>query len=222
MLDMLKGVFSKLFVSPLLLAVIFSFSSTCAIAQQKKIPKEPFQIIDAVTGKLIAQVLIIPIYESFQGISTMLGEGPGSGTYQTYLDKPFIYRTGEPFILKVPKPSGLALSGLLFIGIGRSVEGILVLAPKYSPKLVTDLWSTGEERKLQLKPISDVQWSKLLEILSPLTKDSYLVGNNCPSFCYLVGHCWSPTGSCSIKIKYNRKEREIVQSFLQQTTIQTK
>lgn len=210
---MLKKIFPTFLVFLLFVMLLIGFSD-CANAQQKKIPKEPFQIVDASTGKPINQVLVIPVYYSFQGTSTLLGEGPGSGTYRYYLDKPFVYRTGEPFILKLPKSSGLNL-GLLFIGKGRTLNGIVVVAPKYSPQIVSDLWSTGEGRKLQLKQVSDSDWSTLLERkLNPLVKDSSFPNGDC--------RFWDLPEKCSLEINYDEKEREVARSFLQQATIETK
>lgn len=211
---MLNKIFPKLFISLLVLVIVFSGFSNCALAQQTKIPKEPFQIVDASTGNLINQVLVIPVYYSFQGVSTMLGEGPGNGTYRYYLDKPFVYHTGEPFVLKLPKSSGLNL-GLLFLGKGRTLNGVIIVAPKYSPQIVSDLRSTGEGRKLQLKPISDDEWLMLLEKkLNPLVQDSSFANGDC--------RFWDLPEKCSLEIKYDEKERETVRSFLQQTTMETK
>jgi hypothetical protein len=48
-----------------------------ARAQQRKIPKEPLEVVDASTGKRISELLLISRYSSFKGTSTLLGEGPG-------------------------------------------------------------------------------------------------------------------------------------------------
>jgi hypothetical protein len=210
---MLKKIFPKVFISLLFSVIVFSGFSICVKAQQKKIPKEPFQIVNASTGKPITEVLVIPVYYSFQGISTMLGEGPGGGTYRYYLNKPFIYRTGEPFILKLPKSSGLN-AGFLFIGKARILNGVLIVAPKYAPRIVSDLWSTGEGRKLPLKPISDVEWSTLLEKkLNLFVKDSSFAKEDC--------RFWDLPEKCSLEIKYDENERRVVSSFLQRTKMGT-
>lgn len=177
-------------------------------AQQRKIPREPFQIVDASTGNPIPKFLVIPRYSTFQGISTMLGEGPGSGTYSNYLDKPFVYRAGESFIIKRPKSTGVN-TGFLFVGKGRTLNGILIIAPKYRPLWISDLWSTGDKRKLQLTAISDDEWSSLLEKkLYPLTKNAFLICEDDYRFWDL------PEKQCKLEIYYSEKEREIVRSFL--------
>jgi len=184
-------------------------------AQQSKIPKEPLQVVDASTGKLIPELLLIPRYSSFKGVSTLLGEGPGRGSDNFYLAKPFVYRTGTPFILKLPKSPGFGLPGLLFIGKGRSLEGVLLIAPGYRPLWFAGLWSVGSERRVQLTPISTSEWSLLLEqTLSRLEKESARIDDNC-SF-------WDTPSPCSLEIHYSKKERELVHSFLERSRAETK
>src|SRR5688500_19214278 len=90
-------------------AIIFLFCSICN-AQPQKIPKEPFQFVDSITEKTISEVLVIPRYSSHEGFTTMSGEGPEYLINERdYVDKPFIYRSEEPFILKRPKPAGINL-----------------------------------------------------------------------------------------------------------------
>jgi hypothetical protein len=135
-----------------------------------------------------------------------------------YLDNPFVYRTGEPFKVKQPRVfTGLPLL-FVFIGKGRDINGILVVAPGYRPLWTEDLgWYPGNpsyERKLQLTPISDNEWSLLLEKeLSPFIKGASRINENC--------HLWN-LEKCPLKINYNKKERELVRSFLQQAKKATK
>lgn len=206
----------KLILSLLFLQI---FSSFC-LAQQRKILKEPFQIVDASTGKPISEILVIPRYSTFQGVSTMLGEGPSNGTYHNYLDKPFVYRTGEPFILKLPKSSGVN-TGLVFAGKGRNLNGILIVAPKYRPIWfdnlwqTRDIWNTRNIRDLQLSPLTDNEWSTLLEKeLSLFVKDAPRTNYNC--------RFWDLPEKCSLEIYFDEKERELVRLFLQRTKVETK
>lgn len=181
--------------------------SICVEAQQRKIPKQPFQITDASTGKPISEILIIPRYSSAAGVF-IAPEGRGKGTYGNYLDKPFVYRTGEPFILKLPKSSGILLFPF-FIGKGRTIQGITIIAAKYRPLRVSDLWSTGDKRTLQLIPISDSEWSLLLEKeLNPFIKDVSRINDGC--------RFWDIAEPCALGIDFDKKERELVRSFLQE------
>jgi hypothetical protein len=166
----------KLIVTLSVIALLFSSGVR---AQQRKIPRTPFKFTDAVTGKTIPEVLVIPRYHSAKGIF-IAPEGPARATYRNYLDKPFVYRTGEPFTLNAPKFSGLPLPPV-FIGKGRSIEGILIVAPRYRPVWfdnlwqARDIWNTRNIRDLQLTPIPDKEWSLLLEKkFRPLTKESVL------------------------------------------------
>ena len=217
---MLKKIFIKLFLGLFLAVVNLNGFSNHAIAQQRKISKEPFHIVDASTGKPITDILVIPRYSTFQGVSTMLGEGPSNGTYRNYLDKPFVYRTGEPFILKLPKSTGVN-TGFLFAGKGRSLNGVLIVAPKYRPIWfdnlwqTRDIWNTRDIRDLQLTPLSDNEWSTLLEKeLSPFVKDASRINDSC--------RFWDLLEKCSLEVYYGEKERELVRSFLQQTRTETK
>ena len=189
---------------------LIALLAVSVMAQQKKIPKEPLHVVDASTGKLIPELLLLPRYSSFTGTSTLLGEGPGGGSYRDYLAKPFVYHTGDLFVLKLPKSTGFTLPGLLFMGKGRSVHGVLLVAPGYRPLWFTSMWSVGPERKLRLTPISDNDWSLLLEkTLSRLEKDVTRIEDDCPF--------WSKPSPCSLEIHYNKEERELVRSFLRQS-----
>jgi hypothetical protein len=217
--DMSKKIFTKLFLGLLLVVVSLNSFSNRAIAQQRKIPKDPFHVVDASTGKQITEILVIARYSTFEGVSTMLGEGPSSGTYRNYLDKPFVYRTGEPFILKRPKSTGVN-AGFLFAGKGRSLNGVLIVAPKYRPIWfdnlwqTRDIWNTRDIRDLKLTPLPVNEWSTLLEKeLSPFVKGASRINDSCGF--------WDLPEKCSLEIYYGEKERELVRSFLQQIRTET-
>jgi len=189
--------------------------SASVMAQQKKIPEDPLYVVDASTRKAIPEVLLLPRYSRFKGVSTMLGEGPGDGSYLDYLAKPFVYRPGERFKLKLPKSTGFGLPGLLFMGKGRSLDGVFLVAPGYRPLWFANLWSPGSARQLQLTPISNNEWSLLLDNkMSHFEKDVTRIENDC-SF-------WDLPSPCSLEIHYNKKERALVRAFLRQATSETK
>ena len=52
----------------------------------RKLSKEPFQIVDASTGKTIPEILVIPLYSSYKGI--FAPEGPSKAIVRSYLDNP--------------------------------------------------------------------------------------------------------------------------------------
>ena len=107
---MFRTISRTVFIDLFILMNLSGFSDS-AKAQQSKIPKEPLQVVDASTGKVIPEILLIPRYSSFKGTSTLLGEGPGRGSDRAYLAKPFVYRTGTPFTLKLPKSTGFGIPG---------------------------------------------------------------------------------------------------------------
>lgn len=184
-----------------------------ARAQHAKVPKEPFKVVDAVTGKTIPEILVLPLYSSYKGVF-IPPEGPSKATERLYLDHPFVYRTGQPFVVKKP----LAFIGLplllVFIGKGRDLDGVLVLAPGYRPLWTDDLWwypdNPNDERKLRLTPISDEEWSQVLEKeLSPFLEGASRIKENC--------QLWELDPKCTVNVEYNKKERELVRSFLQRS-----
>jgi hypothetical protein len=183
-----------------------------ARAQHTKVPKEPFKVVDAFTGKTIPEILVIPRYSS--GIGVFIApEGPAKSTNCIYLDNPFVYRTGEPFVITQPSVfTGLPLL-FVFIGEVRDLEGILVVTPGYRPLWTDDLWwypgYPDYKRKLRLTPISDSQWSRLLEKeLSPFVNDASRINDDC--------QIWNLPEHCNLTIQYDEEERKRVRSFLQQ------
>jgi hypothetical protein len=205
----MRALLRKSSTGAILGTLLFTALSPACFTAQQKISKEPVQVVDAATGKLIPELLVIPRYSSFKGVSTLFGEGPGRGVNRDYLAKPFVYHTKDPFKPKQPKVVGVFIPGLIFTGKGVSLEGVLVIAPGYRPRWFTSLWEAGAERKLQLTPMSVDESSALLgEKLSPLERGARRVNDDC-SF-------WDLPTPCDLEIRFNKKERELVRSFLQQ------
>lgn len=93
------------------------------------------------------------------------------------------------------------------MGKGRSLDGVFLIAPGYRPLWFADLWSPGSARQLKLTPISDNEWSLLLDNkLGHFEKDVTGIENDC-SF-------WDLPSPCSLEIHYDKKERALVRSFL--------
>jgi hypothetical protein len=100
-------------------------------------PPSPAAFRDAKTGNIIPQVLVIPRYGSSAGVSTGIGEGPGSMHYESWLADPFIYREGETLTLKQPMARGVMFGpGLVWMGTSRNLHQVLVVAPGYHGRLV--------------------------------------------------------------------------------------
>jgi hypothetical protein len=116
---------------------------------------------------------------------------------------------------------GLPLFPVL-IGKAGSLEGILIVAPKYRPVWFDNLWqtrdilNTRDMRDLQLTPISDNEWSLLLEKkLNPLTEGSVLSVDD-----FQIWGLYQ--AERSLYVHYSKDEHDLVRRFLQSATIESK
>ena len=179
---------------------------------QLTIRKDPVQFVDASTGEAIQELLAIPHYNSFKGVSTLIGEGPQRGTYRDYLANPFIYRPNSSFNPKQPRSAGLyggPLWAYTFKGV--SLEGVMILAPGYQPYIFIDFWPNTPQRRVKLNPISSQKSAQELQKISTLLRKDKLKmsGDEC--------YFWALPSPCVLEIRFKPKERELVHSFLQQT-----
>lgn len=185
------------------------------VAQHRKIPTEPFQITDASNGNQISEALVIPRHFSGKGALLLPPEGTGKLSRLVSLKRPFIYKSGTPFIVKKPKAFiGLPLI-FAYVGKFKDIDGVLVIAPGFKPLWTVDLWSDSTfdpnyKRQFKLKPISKDEWNLLLENeLKPLIENNSRIEKNC--------EIWGLEEKCSVKIDFKKNEREIVRSFLKKT-----
>ena len=200
-------------LAAILSVIAISFASG-VMAQKKKIPENPFKFRDAVTRKPIPEVLVLPRYRSAKGIF-LAPEGPAIATHRNYLDEPFVYRTGAPFILEASTIRGISLLPI-FIGGGTDLEGIMIVAPRYRPMWfenlwqLRDIWNKRDIRDLRLTPIPNKKWSALLEKnLNPLTDESVL---SVDDFQFWRLYEAEPS---SLDVDYDKDERQLVRGFLQ-------
>ena len=189
-------------------AFVFALLCQPARAQHSKVPNDPIQAVDAATGQTIPRVLIIPRYDCYAGVF-IAPEGPAFSKNHAYLDHPFVYRSGDPFIIKQPRVfTGLPLL-MVYIGQGSDLDGILAVAPGYRPLWTQDLWGLrNQERKLSLLPVPNDEWLRILQTdLKPFLNGASHIRDNCPM--------WNLDKKCDLKLKYDKKERHLVTSFLQ-------
>jgi hypothetical protein len=186
----------------LVLALLLLVNSAYA---QKKISKEPLKFVDIRTRETIPEVLVIPRYGSAMGV-VVPPEGLGKGgRVRDYLDHPFVYRSGQAF--KVKRTSFIGLP-LLFVFIGKftEVEGVMFVAKGYFPVWKSELY-WGANQEVIMRPIDDKAGTELVEReFDSLMKGSKKLEQGCP--------VWDLPQGCNLEIKFDRKERELVQSFL--------
>ena len=178
---------------------------------QLTIRKDPVQFVDASTGETIQELLAIPRYNSFKGVATLLGEGPQCGTYRDYLANPFIYRPNSSFNPKQPRATALFGGLWAYTFNGISLEGVMVLAPGYQPYKFIDFWPNTPQRRVKLNPVSSQKSAQELQKISNLLRKDLLKMSD--DECYF----WDLPSPCVLEIRFKPKERELVNSFLQQT-----
>lgn len=143
---------------------------------KREVPTSPIAFRDVRTEMVVPSVLVIPRYSSFSGVSTLAGEGPGSGSYRFWIGDLFVYEAGAPFAPSQPKSTGIVWGWFwAYTGKGVSLNGVLVVAPGYEPKWVWDLWSRSAADHFLLIPISPGEArSSLLNLARLLEKDELL------------------------------------------------
>ena len=120
---------------------------------QLDVPSEPIQFIDGHSGEIIPDVLVLPRYSSSSGASTGAGHGPGVMDSTVYVAGAFTYRAGDRFQPMQPKSSGVMVGpAWAFLGTGRSIDGVLIVAPGYASRFISDLW-TDRPDKCALAPL---------------------------------------------------------------------
>ncbi|HVF47571.1 MAG TPA: hypothetical protein VNA17_08410, partial [Pyrinomonadaceae bacterium] len=189
-----------------------TFFSTVALvfavpaAAQRKTSKQPVKIVDITSRELIPEVLVLPTYGSFAGVAVYPG-GQAKGSDRDYLDNPFIYRPGTAFKLNRGSFVGLPL-GFVFIGKYTDMWGVMLVAKGYHPVLVSE-YQLDEREEVVMTPVTDIKWDEFVKKeFESLVSGSKRI-NNCK--------LWFFPEKCEIEIRFDRKERELVQSFLKQT-----
>lgn len=174
---------------------------------QIPISKAPIRFIDSQSGLEIDEVLALPCYCSFAGVSTMLGEGPGSGSNKSYLASPFLYRRGELFAPRQPKSGGIMWGpGWMFTGKGISVDGVALLAPGYALGWFEALFDESERSK----PIS------LVRIPSDMSATNFAKLSRLLHQQELARADVSQLKTCKpdVEIRFNKAEYALVDEFL--------
>jgi hypothetical protein len=121
---------------------------------QKPVDPKPPRFVDAKTGAQVDPVLVIPKYSTATGVSTGAGHGPGLMVDDRFLASPFIYRTGNPFELKMPDSRGFSLGPVLFVGRGVVLNGVIVISQSHKAMWWWDLWDRNLQ-PLELEPITE-------------------------------------------------------------------
>jgi hypothetical protein len=102
----------------------------------------PIEFVDDSSGKLIPEVLVVPVYARALGVGTSSGEGPSSGGFgQVNLRHLFVHQPATFFPLTPPKSFMVIVGpGAVAGGVASTIVDLVVIAPGYKPYYVDD-WS---------------------------------------------------------------------------------
>jgi hypothetical protein len=157
-------------VIPVLACVITAAAACGSLAPgQRPIDEKPIRFVDARTGAPIEAVLLLPQYNASTGVSTGGGHGPGAMSYSLYVALPVVYRSGALLQLQLPSSKGVLLPGV-FVGRGRVLEGVTVLAPGYEGAWLWELWDRPHDFQVALTPWAERAAAKRDRLLAQLDR----------------------------------------------------
>jgi len=184
--------------------------------EQKPVPHKQLYFVSNATTDNVAKVLVLPVYESFHGLSTKLGEGEGRGHYHTFIKRPFFYTNESSFQPVIPRSIGIFwIPWSAFTGRGCSLEGYLIVAPHYAPFYLWDIYNNLEDQSnIPLKPLSIEESDSMLIQFKNAVNINEISGNS-SSF-------WDLPGKEPITLIFSDKERKEILAFIESSIITNK
>ena len=164
-------------------------------------PEKPLNLRDAKTSELISDVLVLPRYSAAKNMTL------GKGQTEVFLAHPFRYDPTNPFRPYVGDTSGFYVPGL-FVGRAVKLDGIVVVADGYEPKWIWNLWERDLEGQFQLAPLRGDEKGVYVRIRTLLQKDQLIDEER---------RLWSLGGSRPIHVRFTDQDRELCESFLNET-----
>jgi hypothetical protein len=189
-------------------ATLLAVLTACATARgaaQLAVRHDPFLFVDEPSGQPVGEVLVVPRYSSFAGVSSGGGHGPGAGHDRVYLAAPFVYRSDERFVPSQPNSAGLVAGGL-FIGKGVSLDGVLIITAGYRARWLWSLWDRGVDRKVALTPLNRHDGARQLRQVSDLLHKQVLSGAE--------RELWSLGGNAPIEVRFTPEQMTMVDDFV--------
>jgi hypothetical protein len=114
----------------------------------RPIGDEPVRFVDAVSGKPVDRVLVIPVYETGFGAWAMPEGDPGATLESATIANAFIYPSGEAFQIKQPLSWGIVWLFLGLTGSATSLDRVYVCAPGYALLRIWSVWDRPSEYAL--------------------------------------------------------------------------
>jgi hypothetical protein len=165
-------------------------------------------IIDGSTSNHVKEILLIPYYSVGSGISPYSPEGDkGKRKYKEYIADPIVYNAGAPFNLQQEKSTGVLILGSAYAGKDTWLQGVIMLAPGFAPKLFSDLWTPNKRKLVSLQPLRREEAEKAVLDFLWTNKKSKISGRDCELI--------DLPSSCSVEIKLSKRGRELARKFIE-------
>jgi len=174
--------------------------------------------VDARTGKMIREALVVPVYHDVAG--TVVGDEP-SGTARPFLAGPFLCATGDRFGPKQSKTAGVVYFPFPAASfVGTWLEAIVILAPGYEPQRyptgtygleLVDQPGTREtsENFILLEPCTDR--SKPRKLVEEMLKNKKFSGDDFRRWPLLAESKEDPP---DVEVRLTGEQRKTLRSYL--------
>lgn len=170
---------------------------------------DPISFVDAETGAVLSEVLVIPKYSSSSGVSTGAGHGPGAMKTSRFFANPMLYRHGSPFDVEPPESKGIVVGPALFAGQSMRLNGVVIIANGYRS---TWLWRTPTD-SVEMQPLDRSQAADQQERFRLLFQQESVDGAELSDS---ERRAFSTTDDLVIEFRFREDDRKLVDEYLQQ------
>ncbi len=180
----------------------------------RPVDSQPIIFVDAKSGATISRVLVVPQYSSATGVSSGGGHGPGYMVDKSFMSFPMIYLSGETFRPVQPDSTGLLLGPVVFVGQGVSLNGITVLASRYKPRYLWDLWDRPRGFKVALEPLAPDEAPNQERRLQGLLEQDRIRSADLTD---VEREALVVSADTAVSVRFTSKDRQLVREFFSQS-----
>jgi hypothetical protein len=124
-----------------------------------------------------------------------------------YITHSFVYQRGRPFAPAQPSWTGVVWGWFWgFTGTGKSIDGVLLVAPGYKSRWFYDLWSRRLDTTIEMTPLSAQEASAELRDIQRLLGYQIINGESTLR--------WSLGPQYPLYVRIDAQERPTVDEFL--------